>query len=170
LTSVAVLGCLLIFLPTKGLVGRLAGLTATETLSIDARSGIWSDTLGMIGAYRWTGSGLGTYEYAFYRFKKILPMDTVEFAHNDYLQIAAELGFIGAALAGALGVWIAWRLLSVVLWMRGSGNWELAVGLLGALFAIALHSLVDFNLYIPANALAVAWLSGIADSPGLRSP
>jgi hypothetical protein len=52
--------------------------------------------------------------------------------------------------------------------MRGSRNWELAVGLLGALFAIALHSLVDFNLYIPANALTVAWLCGIADSPGLR--
>jgi hypothetical protein len=42
------------------------------------------------------------------------------------------------------------------------------VGILGALFAIGLHSLADFNLYIPANALTLAWLSGIADSPVLR--
>jgi O-antigen ligase len=168
LTSAALLGCLVIFLPTKGLVDRLASLTATEQLSNDARSGIWRDSLHMIAAYRWTGCGLETFEYGFYRFQTVLPMDTVEFAHNDYLEIAAELGLIGAVLAAALGLWITWRLVSVVLWMRDSRNWELAVGVLGALFAIALHSLVDFNLYIPANALAVAWLSGIADSPGLR--
>jgi hypothetical protein len=40
--------------------------------------------------------------------------------------------------------------------------------LVGALLAIGLHSLVDFNLYIPANALAVAWLAGLAVSPGLE--
>ncbi len=168
LTSVALLGCLLVFLPTRGLIDRLAKLTTTEGLSVENRSEIWRDSLHMIAAYKWTGSGLGAYEYGLYRFKVTLPMDRVNFAHNDYLQITAELGFVGAALAAALALWILWRLVSVVLWMRSSRNWELAVGLLGALLAIALHSLVDFNLYIPANALALAWLSGIADSPGLR--
>ena len=168
LTSVALLACLLVFLPTRALIERLANLTATEELSNENRSEIWRDSLHMIATYKWTGSGLGTYEYGFYRFKMTSPMQTVDFAHNDYLQITAELGFIGAALAAALALWIGWRLISIVLWMRGSRNWELAVGLLGALLAIALHSLTDFNLYIPANALALAWLSGIADSPGLR--
>ncbi len=46
---------------------------------------------------------------------------------------------------------------------------ELSIGLLGAFCAIALHSLTDFNLYIPANALAVAWLGGLAISPILRT-
>ena len=43
---------------------------------------------------------------------------------------------------------------------RGSQHWALAVGLIGSFVAIGLHSIVDFNLYIPANALALAWLAG----------
>jgi hypothetical protein len=31
----------------------------------------------------------------------------------------------------------------------------------GALAAILLHSLVDFNLYIPANAMLLAWIAGM---------
>ena len=30
--------------------------------------------------------------------------------------------------------------------------------------AILLHSLDDFNLYIPANAMLLAWMAGIAAS------
>jgi len=55
----------------------------------------------------------------------------------------------------------------VVLWKRGGREWELTVGLLCALLAIGFHSLADFNLYIPANALPVAWLGGVAISPAL---
>jgi hypothetical protein len=28
-----------------------------------------------------------------------------------------------------------------------------------------LHSFVDFNLYIPANAMLLAWIAGIAANP-----
>jgi putative inorganic carbon (hco3(-)) transporter len=159
---------LFVFLPSGELLDRFGALTVGNSGASDPRAGIWGDTFRLIAAYKWVGCGLGAYEYAFYRFNTNSPMDTIDFAHNDYLQIAAELGLIGAALAAALALWIVWRLLSVVLWMRASQNWELAVGLLGALFAIGVHSLADFNLYIPANALTLAWLSGMADSPGLR--
>ena len=166
--GVALLVFLLACLPSSELLGRFGEMTAGKRISSDARVGIWSDTLPMVAAYKWVGCGLGAYQYAFYRFNVHSPMDTVDFAHNDYLQMVAELGSIGAALVAALALWIAWRVLSVVLWMPASPNWELAVGILGALFAIGLHGLTDFNLYIPANALVVAWLSGMADSPGLR--
>jgi O-antigen ligase len=156
------------FLPTRQLLDRFGALAGGNSVATDPRARIWSDTLPLIAAHKWVGCGLGAYEYAFYCFNTRSPMDTIDFAHNDYLQIAAELGLIGAALAAALALWIVWRLLSVVLRMRASQNWELAVGILGALFAIGVHSLADFNLYIPANALTLAWLSGMADSAGLR--
>jgi NADH-quinone oxidoreductase subunit N len=35
---------------------------------------------------------------------------------------------------------------------------------LGAFAAIGMHSFVDFNLYTPANAMLLAWISGIAAS------
>jgi hypothetical protein len=71
-------------------------------------------------------------------------------------------------MAGILAGWVVARTLGVVLRRRGARNWELAVGLFASLVTIGLHSLADFNLYIPANALAFAWLSGVAASPALR--
>src|SRR3984957_19125617 len=40
----------------------------------------------------------------------------------------------------------------------------LGLGCVGAMTAIGVHSLADFNTYIPANALVLAWIAGIAAS------
>jgi hypothetical protein len=44
-----------------------------------------------------------------------------------------------------------------------------AVACLGALSTIALHSLADFNLYIPANAMLLAWIAGMTMAVELRA-
>lgn len=168
LAAMAIPACLVVSLPTRELLDRYRDLARADQIRSNARVEIWRDSLSMIAAYKWAGCGLGAFEQGFYRFNSRSPMDTVDFAHNDYLQIVAELGVVGAALAAALAIWIAWRALSAAFQMRDQPGWELAVGLLGALFAIGLHSLTDFNFYIPANALVLAWLCGIADSPGLH--
>jgi O-antigen ligase len=149
-------------------VERFADTADAADLTADGRVQIWQDTLKLIAAYPWTGSGLGTYERAFFQFKTIAPLKTVDYAHNDYLQILAELGFPGLLLAAGVIGWILWSILGVVLSHRNRPTWELAVGLLGAFIALGVHSLADFNLYIPANALALAWLGGLAVSPALR--
>jgi O-antigen ligase len=159
---------ILFLLPTRELVLRFANMASTQELSKDDRMGMWKDTLRFISAYKWTGSGLGAYEHGFYRYQTTAPVNTVDFAHNDYLQILAELGIPGAVIAGILAGCVVARILGVVLWRRDARNWELAVGLFASLVTIGAHSLADFNLYIPANALAFAWLSGVAVSPGLR--
>jgi hypothetical protein len=40
-----------------------------------------------------------------------------------------------------------------------------ALACAGSFAAIMLHSFVDFNLYIPANAMLLAWIAGIAANP-----
>ena len=149
------------------MVLRFADTPGLGEMSADGRVQIWKETMGLIGAYKWTGTGLGAYEYGLYPFRKFSSAVTIDFAHNDYLQILAELGIIGALLVLSLAMVILWRPLAIIL-ERDSRHWALAVGLVGSFAAIGLHSLVDFNLYIPANALALAWLAGIAASPGLR--
>lgn len=145
---VAAVAVLFVYLPPDQLIARFAELAATEDITADMRMEIWRETLGLIQAYRWTGSGAGTYEAAFYRFKTVAPLNTVDYAHNDYLQWLAELGVVG------FGVW----LLAAALVLQSAWRHPAAVG---ALAAMALHSVVDFNLYIPANAMAVAWVAGI---------
>lgn len=159
-----------IFLPTRELILRFGDLAATKEMSNDTRVEIWRDTRKVISDYKWTGTGLGALEKGIYARKTAVPDNAITFAHNDYLQILAELGIVGTALALLVAIWIGSRVLVVALWRRDSLNWPLAVGLSGALLALAVHSFADFNLYIPANALAFAWLSGVAVSPGLSNP
>ncbi|WP_089942145.1 O-antigen ligase family protein [Candidatus Entotheonella palauensis] len=73
--------------------------------------------------------------------------------HNDWLQLLAETGWIGAGLlvGGILlvirAIFLKWRTRHdpFVRMMTAAG--------LSALVAMGLHSLVDFNLHIPANTL-----------------
>lgn len=158
-----------VYLPTDELIRRFASFAETDEISKDTRREIWRDTRTLIAAYPVTGSGLGTFESAFLRYKHVAPMQTVDFAHNDYLQAAAELGVVGVAIGAALLLWIGTGLVRVVVLEPGSTHWALAVGLAGSLSTLLIHSLVDFNMYIPANALVAGWLCGLAASPGLRS-
>jgi O-antigen ligase len=152
---------------TNAMVLRFADTPGAGEITSDGRMQIWSESLRLIGAYKWTGTGLGAFEQGLYPLRHFSPDFTFDFAHNDYLQILAELGVIGGFLAIALAARVLWKPISVIL-DSGSRHRALAVGLVGAMLAIGLHSLVDFNLYIPANALAVAWLAGLAVSPGLQ--
>ncbi|MBA3974979.1 MAG: hypothetical protein C0504_12280 [Candidatus Solibacter sp.] len=156
-----------VYLPTDELIQRFASFAQTEDVTQDTRAEIYRETGRMIEAFPVLGAGLGSYEQAFMRYKTVAPAHTVDFAHNDYLQVMAETGYVGFAVAMALAGYVFWRVVRVVRWERTRKNWWLAVGLTGALAAMALHSLVDFNLYIPANAVALAWLAGLAASEGL---
>ena len=153
------------FLSTDAMVLRL-GEALGGGIEGEGRFTLWRESWRLFRAYPLTGTGLGTYEHALYPFRSWMPMNAVEFAHNDYLQILDELGVIGFALAMTLAGCIVRR--SIALWLRPESRYSwLGLGLLAAFAAAGMHSVVEFNLYIPANALALAWLAGVAASPGL---
>ncbi len=89
------------------------------------------------------------------------PLALVDFAHNDYLQFLAEWGIAGFLPA---------LLFVFLLFSRGwngatranPGHRWLSAACFAALAALAVHSLADFNLYIPVNAMIAAWIAGIA--------
>lgn len=83
---------ILILLPTRELILRFADMASTQEVSQADRIKIWRDTLRVIEAYRWTGCGLGAFEHGMFRYQTAAPVNTVDFAHNDFLQILAELG------------------------------------------------------------------------------
>src|ERR1019366_343 len=87
---------------------------------------------------------------------------TDDFAHNDYLQLLAELGLVGFAIGAALAFSVLRMALRRAVKSSDPEARYFAVACVGALSAIALHSLADFNLYIPANAMLLAWIAGMA--------
>ncbi len=122
---------------------------------------IWRDTYNLIKDYPTLGTGLGTYEYAFPKYKTIRAQFLYDHAHSDYLELMSDTGFTGffIVIAGA-----AYYLFMVTrLWFQRRNSFVrgITIGCLGGIAYIILHSLTDFNLQIPANALHLSIITGI---------
>ena len=110
--------------------------------SVAIRLGVWRNTLEMVRSAPLAGVGIGNFPINYPRFARSALTDEtriderVESAHNDYVQLVAELGLIGAALLGWLAVMTTRAL--VAAWER-SGDDDRSVclatslGLVGAL-------------------------------------
>jgi len=165
LAAAAVISAAFFYLAPDTLIGRFSDVFSTPDVAADARVQLWSDARRLAADYRLTGSGLGTLEQAFMRYKKIAPQSGVDSLHNDYLQLLVEIGLIGFALAAV--TMIALFVMAVrVTFFRGNNLSVkyLGIACLGALVAICVHSFTDFNLYIPANAMFLAWIGGVIAS------
>jgi O-antigen ligase len=103
---------------------------------------------------------MGGFQSAFAKFKAAEGTFLVDYAHNDYLQTFAELGLAGFLIAALLAGSVILRTVRRV-GEIGEVRW-VGLACLGSLTAIAIHSTVDFNLYVAANAATLAWISGIA--------
>jgi O-antigen ligase len=154
-----------VFLPPDRLILRFAQLVSTDPTG-GGRAQLWAETIPLIRAYPVFGCGLGGYETAFMRFKVSGPLLTDDFAHNDYLQLLAELGVVGFAIGATLAFSVVRIAVRRALRSADPEARYFAVACAGALAAILLHSLADFNLYIPANAMLLAWIAGM--TAGLR--
>lgn len=146
------------------LFGRLL---ATD--SADASAGArWTATVRTLELARlspWVGTGLGSFLAAFPRVQGDLP-GTWRHAHDDWAELVATTGLAGAlvALAGvALAVGGLGRALA-----RARRGEDRAAAVAGgaALTAAAVHSLFDFGLTLPANALVLAVITGAALAAG----
>ena len=158
-----------VFLPPERLIQRFARFVSTDGLTSDGRTDLWAETIPLIRAYPVFGCGLGGYETAFSRFKISGVLVTDDFVHNDYLQLLAELGLVGFVIGAALAFSVVRMALRRAVKSSDPEARYFAVACVGALSAIALHSLADFNLYIPANAMLLAWIAGMAVAVELRA-
>jgi O-antigen ligase len=149
-----------VFLPSEKLVQRFAEFVSTDGLTSEGRTDLWAETLPLIRAYPVFGCGLGGYETAFSKFKISGALVTDDFAHNDYLQLLAELGLLGFVIGAALAFSVVRMVLHSAVKCSDPEVRYFAVACVGALSMIALHSLADFNLYIPANAMLLAYGGG----------
>lgn len=99
--------------------------------------------------------------------------------HNDYLDMLAEYGIAGEVAILAFVVLHLKNGVHSFIWLvrkrlQFSADWRssslaLNIGCLCAVAAYIVHSGVDFNLHIPANALLMAFVFGILANPGLET-
>lgn len=158
--------CLVVFvlITPDRLVTSLGNSAADQ--NAEGRLPIWKDTLRLLAAYPVFGSGLGTYDSAFPQYQTASLDVDFNYAHNDYLQLATECGALGFLMLAGFVLILAARAVRFGYERANRYTRYLAWGCTGAIVAIGLHSLTDYNTYIPANALTLAWILGIvAGSP-----
>lgn len=157
-------------MPVVKFVNHVVSGAAVEEAFNDFRPQTWLDTIEMIKDRPLCGVGPGNYGLVYEEYRtrfQALRIETVH-PHNEYLELTAEYGLIGAAL-------ILWALLSVCLpllrLVRTAPNPRHALpaaALLAALAGTAVHGFFDFELRILPNALMLALLAGCAVAPLLQ--
>jgi O-antigen ligase len=152
------------------LVNRLEALPADMRAAMpsdrkrESRVDIWRATWGLIATHPGAGVGMGAYATAIPSSHdssgEMIPSE----AHNDYLELLASGGVIGALL----GAWFVMAFIKRArAQLRATDPFRRAacLGAVLGLFGVAVHSLVDFGLHITINALVCVALIAIA-TPG----
>ncbi len=164
---VAVPIALLVILGAIALIGfeSVSSRISMDQLSSSAgfRSALASTSLdGAMAFWPW-GSGWGTYEFAYPRFQPISIAGYANHAHQDYIEMLFEGGIFFVLFAAAFAWLAVVRLVTLVrsALQRPLGSDAMASALCGlGLLGLLLHSLVEFNMRIPANAILGALLAG----------
>jgi O-antigen ligase/polysaccharide polymerase Wzy-like membrane protein len=153
-----------LYLAPDPLISRFGEIGGTGDVTPDTRMLVWKDTWSLAADYPLVGCGLGAFEQAFPRYRTSLPQVAVDSAHNDYLQFLVELGGIGFAIAavGMAGTFMSAA--RAIFRSIDSATQHLAIACVAALVAILIHSFTDLNLYIPGNAMLLAWIAGVVAS------
>jgi O-antigen ligase len=167
-------GC--VFLFPKSVFFRMRikqTFTQSGNVNDELRYSVWRPALRMWQDNPWWGVGPGLFNTRFRAYRPEGIQVNPEYTHNDYLNSLADWGAIGTGLVAcawvllAFGVWKTWssvRLSSGDLGGKsGSNKFAFVFGASVGLIAILLHSVVDFNMHIPANAiLAIALMALIS--------
>ncbi len=145
--------------------GTEISTNAENVLPSEDRDEVGRAALPYLNDFRLTGSGGGTFYVVFPSYHNEKLNGYYDFAHNDYVQIAAETGVVGLLLCGAVVLGALWQALRAMRQRRDPLMRGTAFGVTMVICWLLIHSTVDFNLQMPATAfsatvmLALAWIA-----------
>ena len=144
-----------------GVVQRYAELTGEEGILREGRVLVFQDVLRMIAASP-AGVGTGNFQDRFRPFQTYHSDWFFDHAHNDYLETAAEWGLPAAAAFWSFLIFVVIRGGRLFVSIDSPEQQGILLACTGAIFSILLHSLTDFNLQIPSNAMLFFTFVGIS--------
>lgn len=183
LIGAAVVGGALIVIVTGGLWWALQSSSVSERMAQindpqNMRLLLWKSALQQFDLSPIWGTGGFSFLYFGRLFRDPMVQNDPIHVHNDYIQLLADYGLVGAGLfllllgahlrAGVTGF-------RHLVWKSPEENSSygdrlpLIIGSLAGLSAYMVHSVVDFNMQLPLNALVMAMLLGVIANPGGRS-
>jgi hypothetical protein len=158
-----------IILSDKNVVEEFKTLKSMQSdASLTSRLMLWKNLAEMIRDYPLFGTGPGTFSTIFTQYQPVGFKVRFYRAHNDYLEFITEVGIL---LAGVY-LWII-----VLFFKRGFKKMRhpsrlvrgTTLGAMTGVTAMLIHSISDFNLQIPANAILFTVLAAIVVARSPRS-
>jgi len=151
----AVLAVLIVWVGSDPVVHRLTDMKDANRVSI------FKDTLHMWWSRPVLGYGSGTFDLVYPTFQSFVVDSVINHAHNDYLELLSETGLIGAGLIAWFLV-LVYRKASKQLRPGAKSSDSVLIAVLAGITGLLVHSLVDFNFHIPANAALFLVMAAIA--------
>ncbi len=137
--------------------------------SLVTRTEYWRGAWQMVTDHPLTGVGLGAFPAVYPSYgRSSVKNERLEHVHNDYLQLLTDGGLIG----GLIGLWFFMELIRIArrqfqqLPRTRTQDRAVMFGGYVALLGIAVHSFLDFNLQIAANALLFLFVLAMTVSTG----
>jgi len=140
-------------------------ITETTAQNVEERVEPSVYAVKMLDDYPLFGTGGGSFYTAFTRYRGSDIGAQYDHVHNDYVQFLTDTGVIGGALFGLLVLTSFVCAILAQARRRDPLARGVAFGVVMGVISIGIHSTVDFNLQIPANAfvftilLALGWVS-----------
>src|SRR6266850_6415121 len=166
LAGSAVLVVALLLVSWLGVGQILQRLSTVQLLEVTAgkRASMRGDTWRVFLDHPFVGTGLGTLQMVYPSYETLYDGKIVNHTHNDYLEALAETGIAGGlCCAWFIGVLLT-ESLKRLRQLNNSFAGTLQLSGLVACTGFLVHSLVDFNLHIPSNALLFFLMAHLAAS------
>jgi O-antigen ligase len=125
---------------------------------------VWGGIMEMIKDHPLLGAGPGTFATIYTQYQPPSLGARYFYGHNDYLHLISETGLPLIAVM----VWII-----IALYKKGLNKIKhpsrlvrgITLGAMSGITAILIHSIGDFNLHIPANAILFTVLAALVTAP-----
>lgn len=141
-----------------GIGQRMEAMVRSPHEAGAGRFAIWTQSWEMLQDAPWMGVGLGHYALYWPPYRHPIDGSGGFFVHNDYLQIWIEAGLPGLLLLVAVLASVFFTYVRAMRTREISSSRKIEMtALFAGLLAVAMHSFVDFNLYI----LSILVLAGL---------
>ncbi|MFN3586781.1 MAG: O-antigen ligase family protein, partial [Moraxellaceae bacterium] len=108
------------------------------------------------------GSGAGSFASQFPAYRSADIGAFFDFAHNDYLQLLGEYGLIGGLLFASIALLSLHSAIQAQRQRRTPLLRGMGFASMMGIISLLIHSTVDFNLHLPANAMLFTMLCAFA--------
>lgn len=141
---------------------RLVERIENTNLAEEERTDVNAHALPWVQDHWLTGSGAGSFASQFPSYRTAEVGAFFDFAHNDYLQLLGEYGLIGGLLFAGIAVLSLHAAIQAQRQRRNPLLRGMGFAAMMGIISLLIHSSVDFNLHIPANAMLFCMLCGFA--------